>query len=116
MWSVLIAQNKYEKAIHALSQYEKLYGPRLLEIFSVANSYIASELIDGMVAGLPQRALMGVEKLWIVPIILTPKAGGYGEIGAMIIDEKTSVIVGITEKNELFQKAELLHAEKAQAA
>ncbi|MBN2088994.1 hypothetical protein JW964_05250 [candidate division KSB1 bacterium] len=108
--------DKFKKAAVTLHKYEKFYGPRLIEIFSIANGYIARELTDGMVAGVPQRTLMGQEQLWVVPIILTQKAGGYGEIGALIIDELTGKIRGITEKNEIFQKAELLHAEKAQAA
>lgn len=108
--------DKFKKAAATLLKYEKFYGPRLMEIFSIANGYIARELTDGMVAGVPQRTVMGPDQLWVVPIILTQKAGGYGEIGALIIDELTGKVKGITEKNEIFQKAELLHAEKAQAA
>ena len=81
--------NKFKIAQEALSRFEKLYGAEVLKVFSVANGYIASELADGMVAGVPQRAVLDKQKLWAVPIILTKKAGGYGELGVIFIEDQT---------------------------
>ena len=41
-----------------------------------------------MVAGVPQRTALDVKKLWVVPIVLSKKAGGYGEIGTILIDDR----------------------------
>ena len=61
-----------------------------------------------MVAGVPQRINLEEKKLWGVPIILGQKAGAYGEIGAILIDDKTHSILGTTNKSEIIQKAEVL--------
>jgi len=108
--------DKFKMAQQALNRFEKLYGEQVLKIFSVANGFISRELTDGMVAGVPQRAVLDQKKLWIVPIILTKKAGGYGEIGAIIIDDQTHSILGSSDKSEIMQKAEMLLDEKAKAA
>ncbi len=50
--------DKFKSAEKALKRFEKLYGPEVLEIFSVANGYISRELTDGMVAGVPHRAVL----------------------------------------------------------
>lgn len=108
--------DKFKMAQKALNRFEKLYGEQVIKVFSVANGYISRELTDGMVAGVPQRAVLDQKKLWVVPIILTKKAGGYGEIGAILIDDQTHSILGSTDKSEIIQKAEMILDEKAKAA
>jgi hypothetical protein len=108
--------DKFKMVQKALNRFEKLYGEQVMKIFSVANGFISRELTDGMVAGVPQRAVLDQKKLWIVPIILTKKAGGYGEIGAIIIDDQTHSILGSSDKSEIMQKAEMFVDEKAKAA
>ncbi|MBC8181705.1 hypothetical protein H8E88_11345 [candidate division KSB1 bacterium] len=108
--------DKYQLAEKTLVRYEKLYGPNFRKVFSVANGYISRELTDGMVAGIPQKTLLKQKELWVVPIVLTKKAGGYGEIGAILIDDLSHAIVGASAKEEVLQKAELLFNEKAKAA
>jgi hypothetical protein len=108
--------DKFKLAQQALICFEKLYGSKVLTVFSVANGYISRELTDGMVAGVPQRAALDEKKLWVVPIILTRKAGGYGELGVILIDDQTHSILGTTDKSEIFQKAEMLVNEKAKVA
>lgn len=99
--------DKFEAAENALRRFEKLYGAEFMKIFSVANGYISKELTDSMVAGVPQRAVLEQKRLWVVPIILTKKTGVYGEIGTILIDEKTRSILGMTTKSEILQKAEV---------
>lgn len=107
--------DKFKAAEKALKRFEKLYGSEFLKIFSVANRYISRELTDGMVAGVPQRAVLDGKYLWVVPIMLAKKAGVYGEIGAILIDDKTHSILGTTAKTEILQKAEVLLDEEAEA-
>ena len=47
---------------------------------------------------------------------MTKKTGVYGEIGTILIDEKTRSILGMTTKSEILQKAEVLLGEKTKAA
>ncbi|MCU0645512.1 MAG: hypothetical protein MUC94_14805 [bacterium] len=108
--------DKFALAQKALNRFEKLYGEQVIKVFAVANGYISRELTDGMVAGVPQRAILDKKKLWVVPIILTKKAGGYSEIGAILIDDQTHSILGSTDKSEIIQKAEMILDEKAKAA
>ena len=108
--------DKFKLTQQALIRFEKLYGSEGVKVFSVANGYISRELTDGMVAGVPQRAVIEKKKLWVVPIILTKKAGGYGELGVILIDDQTHSILGTTDRTEIFQKAEMLVNEKAKAA
>ena len=68
----------------ALERFEKLYGTEALKVFSTANEYIANELTDGMVAGVPQRAVLEGKQLRVVPIVLAQKAGIYCEISAIL--------------------------------
>ena len=105
--------DKFKMAEKALNRFEKLYGTEVIKVFSIANGYISRELTDGMVAGVPQRAVLDQKKLWVVPIVLTKKAGGYGEIGAILIDDQTHSILGTTAKSEILQKAEVLLDENA---
>lgn len=107
--------DKFKAAEKALKRFEKLYGSEVLEIFSVANGYISRELTDGMVAGVPQRAVLDEKYIWVVPIILAKKGGVYGEIGAILIDDKTHSILGTTAKPEILQKAEVLLDEETEA-
>jgi len=108
--------DKFKAAERALKRFETLYGPEALKVFSVANGYISRELTDGMVAGVPQRTTLNGKNLWAVPIVLSKKAGVYGEIGAILIDDQTHSILGMTAKAEVLQKAEVLLGEEAQAA
>ena len=108
--------DKFKAAERALKRFEKLYGPEILKVFSVANGYISRELTDGMVAGVPQRTVLEQKKLWVVPIVLARKAGVYGEIGAILIDDKTHFILGSSDKSEVLQKAEVLLCEETKAA
>lgn len=107
--------DKFKAAEQALKRFERLYGTEVLKVFSVANGYISRELTDGMVAGVPQRAALDNRYLWVVPIILARKVGVYGEIGAILIDDKTHSILGTTAKPEILQKAEVLLDEEAEA-
>lgn len=107
--------DKFKSAENALKQFEKLYGYVVRKVFSIANGYISRELTDGMIAGVPQRAVLDSKTIWVVPIVLTRKAGGYGEIGAIIIDDQTYSILGSTDKTEVFQKAEALFHDKVKA-
>lgn len=91
--------DKYKMAEKALMLFERLYGPKVQKVFAVANGYISRELTDGMVAGVPQQAVLEQKKIWVVPIVLTKKAGGYGEIGAILIDEQTYAILGTCTEN-----------------
>jgi hypothetical protein len=111
-----MAIDKYQIAEKMLIRYEKLYGPGFKKVFSVANGFISKELTDGMVAGIPQRTLLKQKKLWVVPIVLTKKAGGYGEIGAILIDDQSHTILGASAKEEIMQKAEILFDEKTKVA
>lgn len=111
-----MSTDKFEAAKKALERFEKLYGQEVRTVFSVANGYISRELTDGMVAGVPQRAVLDKKSLWVVPIILAKKVGVYGEIGAILIEDKTHSILGSTTKSEILQKAEVLLGEEAQAA
>jgi len=108
--------DKFQIAKNALNRFEKLYGAEVLKVYSAANGYISRELTDGMVAGVPQRAVLEQKKLWVVPIILTNKAGGYGELGVIFIEDQTLSILGSTDRSEVFKKAEMLVDEKAKAA
>ena len=108
--------DKFKMAQNALNRFEKLYCSEGLKVFSAANGYNSRELTDGMVAGVPQRAVLDQKKLWVVPIILTKKAGGYGELGVILIKDHTLSILGSTDRSEIFQKAEMLVDEKANAA
>ena len=105
--------DKFKMTEKALSRFEKLYGSEVMKVFSIANGYISQELTDGMVAGVPQRAVLDQKKLWVVPIVLTRKAGGYGEIGAILIDDQTHSILGTTAKADIMQQAEVLFDENA---
>ena len=107
--------DKFAATEKALKRFELLYGAEYSKIFSVANGYISRELTDGMVAGVPQRAILDEKYLWVVPIMLAKKVGVYGEIGAILIDDKTYSILGTTAKPEVMQKAEVLLDEEAQA-
>ncbi len=100
--------DKFQAAENALQNFEKLFGEEVLEVFSVANGYISRELTDGMVAGVPQRTALDKRNIWVVPIKLAKKLGVYGEVGALVIEEKTHTILGTTTKSEIFQKAEVL--------
>ena len=95
--------------------FEKLYGSEGVKVFSIANGYISRDLTDGMVAGVPQRAVIDKKKLWVVPIILTKKAGGYAELGVILIDDQNHSILGATDRAEILQKAEMFVNEKAKA-
>lgn len=106
--------DKFKMAEKALNRFEKLYGSEGIKIFSIANGYISRELTDGMIAGVPQRAILDQKKLWVVPILLTQKAGGYGEIGAILIDDQTHTILGTTARSEILKQAEVLLDENAQ--
>ena len=108
--------DKFKAAERALKRFEKLYGPEVLKVFSVANGYISRELTDGMVAGVPQRATLDGKKLWVVPVVLSKKVGVYREIGAILIDEKTHSILGTTARSEVLQRAEVLLNEETKAA
>ena len=108
--------DKFKAADRALERFQKLYGTEVLKVFSTANGYIANELTDGMIAGVPQRAVLEGKQLWVVPIVLAPKAGVYGEIGAILMEDKTHSILGVTAKSEVLQKAEVLLGEEAKAA
>lgn len=108
--------DKFNAAERALKRFEKLYGPEVIEVFSIANGYISKKLTDGMVAGVPQSAILDKKKLWVVPIILAKKTGVYGEIGAILIDDMSHSILGTTTKSEILQKAEVLLGEEAKAA
>ena len=99
--------DKYKMAERALMRFEKLYGPKVLKVFSSANGYISRELTDGMVAGVPQRAVLDQKNLWVVPIVMTKKAGGYCEIGTILIDDESHSILGATATSEVIQKAEV---------
>ncbi|HEX9652687.1 MAG TPA: type II toxin-antitoxin system RelE/ParE family toxin [bacterium] len=44
------------------------------------------------------------------------KVGVYGEIGAILIEDKTHAVLGTTTKSEILQKAEALLGEEAQVA
>lgn len=105
--------DKFKLAQQALIRFEKLYGSDCTKVFSIANGYITRELTDGMVAGAPQRAVIDNKMLWVVPIILTKKAGGYGELGVILIDDQIYSILGTTDRSEIFQKAEMLVNEKS---
>jgi len=105
--------DKFQMAEKALKRFESFYGEEVIKVFSAANGYISRELTDGMVAGVPQRAVLDQKRLWVVPIVLTKKAGGYGEIGTILIDDKTHSILGTTAKSEVLQKAEILFDEDA---
>jgi hypothetical protein len=106
--------DKFKMAEKALNRFEKLYGAEFMKVFSIANGYISRELTDGMVAGVPQRAVLDQRELWVVPIVLTKKAGGYGEIGTILIDGLTHSILGTTTKSEVLHQAEILFDENAE--
>lgn len=97
---------KYKTTERALTAFERLYGTDVRKAFAIANGYISRELTDGMLAGISQKAILEDKTLWVVPIVLTPKAGGYAEIGAIIIDAQTHSILGSTAKSEVIQNAE----------
>jgi len=69
--------DKYKMTKRALIRFEKMYGPIVKKVFATANGFISRELTDGMVAGVPQQAILDHKKIGVVPIILTKKAGGY---------------------------------------
>ncbi len=108
--------DKFKAAERALRRFGTIYGAEAVKVFSVANGYISRELTDGMVAGVPQRTTLDGKKIWAVPIILSKKTGVYGEIGAILIDDQTHSILGMSAKSEVLQKAEVLLGEEAQAA
>jgi len=108
--------DKYQLAEKALLRFEKIYGPDVMKVFSVANGNISKELTDGMVAGVPQKTTLQKKDIWVVPIVLTKKAGGYGEIGAILIDDINHCIMGATKKSEVFKRAEIYFDEKTKAA
>lgn len=113
--NTVMSLDKFKAAEKALKRFEKLYGSDVLRIFSIANGYISQELTDGMVAGVPQRTILDQKYLWAVPIILAKKVGVYGEIGVILIDDRTHSILGTTAKPEILQKAEVLLDEEAEA-
>jgi hypothetical protein len=108
--------DKFKAAENALKKFERRFGPKVVQVFAAANGYISRELTDGMVAGVPQRAVLDKKILWIVPIILTKKTGVYGEVGVIIIDDQSHSILGTTARSEVLQKAEVLIGEEAEAA
>jgi len=107
---------KFKFVQQALIRFEKIYGSEGVKVFSVANGYISRELTDGMVAGVLQRAVIDKKILWIVPIILSKKACGDGELGVILIDNQILLILGTTDRSENFQKVEMLVNEQARVA
>lgn len=111
-----MSHEKFSATERALNAFEKLYGDEVRQVFRIANGHISRELTDGMIAGVPQKVLLEGKKIRVVPIILTPKAGGYGEIGSIIIDAIALNILGSTTRVEVLQNAEALFNAKAKAA
>lgn len=108
--------DKFKAAEKTMKKFETLFGKSFKKVVSVANQQILSKLTDGMNAGIPQMTTFGKKKLWVVPIQLSKKTGVFGEVGAILINPKDFSILGMSEENEIYQKAEILLNEKAQAA
>lgn len=102
----------YQKALSILNEYEKLYGKKIIKIIGAANNYILMNMGDGMSAGKPIPIDIEEKRIWSLPIMLAPEAGGPEEIGAVLVDDKTLEIVGATEKKQVLRNMRACKREK----
>jgi len=47
-------------------------------------NYVLMNLGDALTVGAPQKASVLERPVWVVPILLTPKSGGYGQVGVIL--------------------------------
>ena len=88
-------------------------GGDLEAIQIAANSYCLSHYGVGYSGGLPQRLILRVADVWIVPALLTsPGYGVVGEVGVVAVDAATNEIVGATPHEEVRAAGARLAQEK----
>jgi hypothetical protein len=106
----IMTNDTYNAAVEMLKKHERLHGKKCLRALSIANGYIARNLTDGMAAGLPQKAIIHDDKVWVVPIRLSRKTGASGEVGVILIDDTSMNVIGATTTADVLKQCEaLLH-------
>lgn len=78
-----------------------------------ANSYCIQHYAIGYTGSEPRRLSIKGADVWIVPVVLTsPGYGVVGEVGALVIDDKTHEVIGASPVAEVKAAGSRLAREK----